>query len=272
LVGNAVRALRARDRVIVTTHLDIGWKWRPELFHRTIEASLRATRLEPLPLVQIAIDHDLFAKREWAEIAETCAMRSKAGDVVRWAATIERDPREPAPEPEDAANEGRRICGSLAAHGFVAVQLVFNLCQREGLHIVDAARGAGLAVLAHQPLAGSGLAGTLGPGASLAVHDDRRAWEPSLLDRIALGVAKLAPYVKVEPPAARATAAARSQLERNPRLPDRPCRTLAELALRFVIDRGAIAMPRLHRREWIAEAIAAASAPTLAFDPTLLDI
>jgi aryl-alcohol dehydrogenase-like predicted oxidoreductase len=272
VVGNAVRALRARDRATVATHVEVGWRWQPEAFHRAIEGSLRATRLEPLPLVQIAIDHDLFAKREWAEIAETCAMRTKAGDVVRWAAVIERDPREPPLDPEATASEARRICAELASHRFVAIQLAFNLCEREGVSLLDAARGAGLGVLALRPLAGGALAGTLAPGVALPPNDDRRGWDEALLERIALGAAKLAAHTQIVPPAARATAAARAQLERNPRLPDRPCRTLAELALRFVIDRGTIAMPGLHRREWISDAIAAANAPPLPFDPTLLDI
>src|SRR5580698_7705115 len=84
LVGEAVRALRARDRAVVATRIDIGWRWRPEVFHAQLEASLRATRLDVLPLVVVALDADLLAVREWHEIADLCAQRTKAGDVVRW--------------------------------------------------------------------------------------------------------------------------------------------------------------------------------------------
>jgi aryl-alcohol dehydrogenase-like predicted oxidoreductase len=269
LVGDVVRALHARDRAVVAMRVAIGWRWQPHAFRAELEACLRASRLEPLPLVQLAIDHDLFAVPEWAEIAETCAQRTKAGDVVRWAAIIERDVRE---APDADAAEAHRICAELVARGFVAVQVPFNLCERDSTPMVDAAHAANLAVLAARPLAGGALAGALAPGVQLAPHDERRDWNDALLERIALGAARLAVHTQVEPPAARATDAAREQLERNRSHRERPCRTLAELALRFVIDRGAIAVPRLHRREHVAEAIVAAAATPLPFDIPQLDI
>ena len=39
--------------------------------------------------------------------------------------------------------------------------------------------------------------------------------------------------------------------------------TLAELALRYVIDRGAIALPRIHTREALAELIGCGNAEPL---------
>jgi aryl-alcohol dehydrogenase-like predicted oxidoreductase len=271
LVGTVVRALGVRDRAVVATRIPIGWRWQPAAFHREVDACLRATRLEPLPIVQVVIDPDLTSGTEWAEIAETCAQRTTAGDVVRWGAMIERDPREPAPRGDAAASAARDLCAALTARSFVAVHVVFNACEREEAALVDAALAAGLAVLAARPLAGGALAGALGPGVRLAPGDDRRAWDRALLERIALGVARLTAHVQLEPPAARATDAARAQLERNPRLRDLPCRTVAELAQRFVIDRGAIALPRLHRREHLGDAIAAAAAQPLGFDPSVLD-
>ncbi|HEY1553388.1 MAG TPA: hypothetical protein VGF94_01080, partial [Kofleriaceae bacterium] len=104
--------------------------------------------------------------------------------------------------------------------------------------------------LARRPLAGGALTGASGPEVS---------------ERIAIACAKAAPYVKREPAAARSCDAARAQLERNVRIEHVECETIAELALRFVIDRGAIALPRLHRREHVVEAIAAASAPSLSY-------
>ncbi|HEX7841123.1 MAG TPA: hypothetical protein VF469_26780, partial [Kofleriaceae bacterium] len=51
---------------------------------------------------------------------------------------------------------------------------------------------------------------------------------------------------------------------------DRPehleCADVAELALRFAIDRAGIALPRLHRREHLLAGIAAAAAPPLSAD------
>jgi hypothetical protein len=69
--------------------------------------------------------------------------------------------------------------------------------------------------------------------------------------------------VRDPPPAARATEAARAITETTRRPDHVECATLAELALRFVIDRGAIALPRIVRREDLIEAIAAGSAPPL---------
>jgi diketogulonate reductase-like aldo/keto reductase len=92
------------------------------------------------------------------------------------------------------------------------------------------------------------------------------------LEKLAVGAAKLAAFVKREPPAARSCDAAREQLEKNVRPPHLEVMTVAELALRWVIDRGAIALPRLHRREHVAEALAAAAAPPLSIDVPILDI
>ncbi len=123
-------------------------------------------------------------------------------------------------------------------------------------------RTAPLAVLARQPLAGGALAGALGPGVKLTPRDDRTALDTATLDRIALEVARLAPLVRTVPPAARATEASRAVLERNRKHEHVGAVTLAELALRYVIDRGAIALPRLHRHTLVTDAlIAAASDP-----------
>lgn len=124
-----------------------------------------------------------------------------------------------------------------------------------------------VAILARRPLAGGALAGSLGPGAKLRKDDDR-ALDAKTLERIAVGVAKLAAFVKETPPAARSCEAAKMQLERNVRPEHVECVTLPELALRAVLDRGAIAMPRLHRREQVVDALAAAISPPLPRDVT----
>jgi aryl-alcohol dehydrogenase-like predicted oxidoreductase len=123
-------------------------------------------------------------------------------------------------------------------------------------------RTSPLAVFARQPLAGGALAGTLGPGAKLTQRDDRNALDPATLDRIALGAARLAPLVRTVPPAARSTDASRTLLERFRKHEHVGAVTIAELALRYVIDHGAIALPRLHRHTVVTDAlIAAASDP-----------
>ncbi len=123
-------------------------------------------------------------------------------------------------------------------------------------------RTAPLAVLARQPLAGGALAGTIAPGAKLTQRDDRNAIDHATLERIAIDVARLSTLVRTVPPAARSTEASRGVLERQNKHDRASAVTLAELALRYVIDRGAIAMPRLHRHTVVPDAlIAAASDP-----------
>src|SRR5207253_384877 len=141
----------------------------------------------------------------------------REGKVLRWSVFL------------DAYNADAPV-----ADWLVATNVPFSLCERAAEPLL-----AGC-MFARRPLAGGGLAGALGPGVKLAHTDDRRELA---LEPFALGVAKLAAFVKREPPAARSTDAARAQLEANVPPPHLECMTVAELALRFVIDRGAIALP-----------------------------
>ena len=122
-------------------------------------------------------------------------------------------------------------------------------------------------LLAQRPLAGGALAGALGPGAKLAIKDDRLDVDDAMLVRYAVMAARLAPYVKQVPASARSCEAARGYLEQGVRPERVECETLAELALRWVIDRGALALPRLHRKEHVLEAVGAGMAAPLAYDP-----
>ena len=97
----------------------------------------------------------------------------------------------------------------------------------------------------------------------LSPDDDRLELDDRELTQIAVGVAKLARFVKHVPPAARSCDPAKAQLENNPRLPHLEADTIAELALRAVIDRGAIALPRIHRHPHVIAALLAGSAPPL---------
>jgi aryl-alcohol dehydrogenase-like predicted oxidoreductase len=251
VAGEAVRMLRARDRVVIATRVASLRELAAQA-----EASLRATRLEVLPLVQLPIAQlpqrprevasraderaDAAAVLARAELHGACEKLVREGKALRFAAWLD--------EPGDSLD------------GMVATSVPFNLCERT--------LPAGL-VLARRPLAGGALAGALGPGVKLARTDDRRELA---FEELAVGVARLAAYVKREPPAARSCDAAREQLEKNARPAHLECMTVAELALRWVIDRGAIALPRLHRREHIAEALAAAAAPPLSIEVPKLDI
>jgi aryl-alcohol dehydrogenase-like predicted oxidoreductase len=168
-----------------------------------------------------------------------------------------------APPPELLAAAIAGGPGDLLA-GIVADQILAGGAPPE---LIESAPPRPLPVLAREPLAGGALAGAIGPGMTLPPRDDRNALDAATLDRIALArraMARLAPLVRHPPPAASATDAARAVLERSRSSKlDREASTVAELALRYVLDRGALALPRLHRREHLGETLGVLAAPPL---------
>ncbi len=262
VVGDAIRTMRARDRAIAMCRVpalrDIaGLPSRAATVppagyvQECVEASLRATKLEALPVVALGLRSTWRTQSPWPELVGTCHRLVAEGKVMRWAAVPFAD------DPEHAA--------IVAEPWLSAVALIWNLCSRAGDAIIAAAFERKLAVLARAPLAGGALAGDLGPGRRFPPRDDRADLD---LEPLAIGAAKLAALVKREPPAARSSDGASAALERALKI--RPasleCMTVAELALRWVIDRGAIPLPRLHRRDHIPEAIGALAAPPLTPD------
>jgi aryl-alcohol dehydrogenase-like predicted oxidoreductase len=266
LAGRAVRDARARDRVVVATRVPIlaerpGAPRRDRLRERLpaaylqdrIEAALRATHLEVLPLAQLPLEPSWLASPSWPELVGTCARLVREGKVLAWGALLD--------EPNDDA------ASALCAEPWLAsLSVVYHLWNRRAEPFFEAAAKRELPILARQPLAGGALAGHLGPGVRLPPRDDRNDLDAPTLERIAVGVARLATLVKHEPPAVRSSDAARRIAERAAR-PGRPehleCNDVAELALRFAIDRAGIALPRLHRRAHLLPGIAAAAAPPL---------
>lgn len=288
LAGEAVRAQRARDRAVVATRVRLlaerpGPPGRDALRERLpapyvqdrIEASLRATRLDALALAQLPLRPAWIGSRSWPELVGTCARLVREGKVLAWGALLDEATDERAPEraPERASGgtHGRTheaVAALLAEPWLAAVSVVYQLCDRRAEAVLAAAAKRELAVLARHPLAGGALAGALGPGVRLRPRDDRHGLDAATLERIAVGVARLSALVKHPPPAARSSEAARQVTELAAR--DRPehleCADVAELALRFVIDRGIIALPRLHRRDHLLAGVAAAAAPPLSAD------
>ena len=277
LVADTIRALRVRDRVVAAYRVPaiaerLGIPTRDVLPERLppryivdrVESLLRATRLEVLPLAQLGLRAAWRSSSAWPEVTGTCARLVREGKVLDWAAyvgAIEDDTAELASEP-----------------WLAAISVPFSLCERAADAVVTAAAAVSsapattaaaerkLVVLARRPLAGGALAGVLGPGAKLRLHDDRRALDDRTLERFAIGAAKLAAFAKQTPPAARSCEAAKAQLETNRRPAELHVQTVAELALRYVVTRGAIALPRLHRGEHVPEALIAAHSPPLPSD------
>ena len=291
LAGQAVREQRVRDRVVVATRVPIlaerpGAPRRDVLPERLpppyvqdrVEATLRASRLEVLPLVQLALRPAWLASPAWPELVGTCARLVREGKVLAWGAMLD--------EPTDEA-----AAALVAEPWLAALSVVYSVCDRRAEPVFAAAakrepaidptggnpRPAGtavgvptprdqaspIAILARQPLAGGALAGNLGPGVQLPPRDDRQAVDEATLTRIAVGIAKLSALVKRPPPAARSCDAARQAAERAARPDHVECNDVPELALRFAIDRAGVALPRLHRREHLLAGIAAATARPL---------
>lgn len=317
--GEVVRALRARDRAVIVTRVEVLDARSDGLHERLpvgyvrerVEASLRATRLDALPLVQLPLAAAWRREPAWPELIGACERMVGEGKVLAWGAIVatedaaavsenhdgeapaaagsqksldelalaallaapvvptrsglilpfDLNAAAPAAPPSDATSRGF----ALAAPWLASLSIDLSLCERRAEPVLAAAPTH--AIFARRPLAGGALAGALGPGAILARTDDRRGVD---LDAIALGVAKLARYVAQTPPAARSTAAARAIAETSPRPDHVECQTLAEFALRFAIDRGALPLPRIHRADDLREAVRAASAAPLS--PGLLNI
>jgi aryl-alcohol dehydrogenase-like predicted oxidoreductase len=243
LVGDVVRAARVRDDAIVACSIAPTPRVPdPRHVQACVETSLRATRLDALPLCQLAVRAAWRTSSAWVELRGTCERLVREGKVLRWGAIVDE-----LVELDD---------------WLATASVAYNACEREAEPTIAAATARGRVVLARRPLAGGALAGELGPGVKLARTDDRRAID---LERVAAGIARLAAFVRDVPVAARSCDPAREALERALRERREPleCATVAELALRFAIAGGAIPLVRLHRREHVARVVAAGDAPPL---------
>lgn len=308
MVGDAVRTLRARDRVIVATRVEpLGS--RDALLERMpigylierVDSALRATKLDALPLVQLPLLASWRTSTAWPELRGTLEGLVHDGKVLRWGAigddlalceeswlasiSIVFSACTRASAAMFAAATATPSAATAPTDPFLAIAMesapLDLLASIASLH---APRGGGLilpsapapvtaaapppvprtiTVFARQPLAGGALAGTIGPGVRLAPRDDRRALDPEQLEAIAVGVASLAIRTKLEPPAARSSVAARALIETTPKPTNIICTTVAELALRYVIDRGAVALPRIQRPDDLYELVMCGAAAPL---------
>jgi aryl-alcohol dehydrogenase-like predicted oxidoreductase len=264
--ADVVRTLRLRDRVVLATRVPqiserfgvpirdtLQDRLPPPYVQERVEATLRATKLDALSFVQLPLRVTWRASSAWPELVGTCARLVREGKVMRWGAIVD-----PA---ESTGRDGEPDLATQLADEpwLVGIQAPFNLCDRTAEPLV----ASKLTILARHPLAGGALAGILGPGVRLMPRDDRNSLDAAALEQIAIGAAHLAALVRHEPPAARSCAAARSIVERQRRPEDVEASSAGELALRFVLDRGAIALPRLHRRDHLVDAMSAALAPPL---------
>ncbi|MEZ4404133.1 MAG: aldo/keto reductase [Kofleriaceae bacterium] len=222
VVGAAVRDRRAADATVVTTHVTIagGLGLAPAPVERAVEASLRATRLEVLPLVWLDGWRDQWlVDPRWAELADTLARLIRAGKALAWGAGVD-DPGE--------------AVGVVGAGVIAAVAAPFSLIDRRAAAaLVPAAQAAGVAVVARAPLGGDVLAGELGPGVRFRHDDERGRYLPPALLAASVTVAGLARFTRHVPPAAAASEPGRARLDGLRRHPEVVHATVAELAVAY---------------------------------------
>lgn len=229
LVGHELRALRARDRVVIATTVG-GPGRRPPLaaqVQRAVEDSLRALRLDAIGLVQLAgWDDDWLDDRTWPELRGMLARLIHDGKALAWGAIA----------PDDS--EPLRV---IAEPWLASLQVRYSLFDRHAeTALLPAALAAKVSVIAREPLAGGGLTGDLGPTTVWLPGDERATWPRERWQLVPPELARLAALVMSTPPAARATVLGRELVDQLRRGPDLDVTTVVELALRFVLDHPAI--------------------------------
>jgi len=136
LAGEAIRELRLRDRAVLATRAPADLRG----LQRSVEASLRATRLDVLPLVQLPDWTDAHRDaRDWLELLDALHRLVREGKVLWWGVV--------APEP-------RRCVATLDEPWLTSVQTRFHLQDRRAAAIVAQASEKQVSLLACSPLDG----------------------------------------------------------------------------------------------------------------------
>ena len=102
LVADAIRSLRARDRVIaayrvpaiahrlgVPTRDTLPERLPPRYITDRVDSMLRATRLDAIPLAQLTLRAIWRTSSAWPEVAGTCARLVREGKVLDWDAFVD---------------------------------------------------------------------------------------------------------------------------------------------------------------------------------------
>jgi aryl-alcohol dehydrogenase-like predicted oxidoreductase len=272
LVGESVRDLRARDRVVVATKIppaDNRWPadgTRPlhaafpaAHVQACVEDSLRNLRLEVIPLQQLHVWHDAWLEASaWPELRGTMERMVREGKVLHWGISV-----------NDAGARSGDALEILDQPIIETVQVIYNLFDRSAeTALLARAAKHDVGVIARCPLDEGGLGGELGAGSQFPPGDWRHNYfGGTRLDELALRLARLSAFVGDVPAGARTTDASRAALAATVRT-DRDVRdrkaeleadNLAELALRFVLSRDEIAVtiPGMRTAEHVRANLAA---------------
>lgn len=227
-VGREVRALRARDRVVVAPAVGEPGRRPPPAARltREVEDALRALKLDAVPLVWLTgWDDRWLDDRTWPEVRGGLERLVREGKVLAWGAVVP---------------DGGAPTQVLAERWLAAVQLRYSLFDRAAEEaLLPAAAAAGVGVVAREPLAGGALAGELGPRTTWPPGDERATWS-ARWRALPPELARLAPLVIATPAAATHDDAGRALLDGLRRGPDLEQADTAELALRLALAHPAI--------------------------------
>jgi aryl-alcohol dehydrogenase-like predicted oxidoreductase len=136
LAGEAIRELRLRDRAVLATRAPADLR----ALQRSVEASLRATRLDVLPLVQLLDWTDARRDaRDHPELVDVASRLVREGKVLWWGVV--------APEP-------RRCVATLDDPWISSVQTRFHLQDRRAVAILPLVEAKKVALLTCSPLDG----------------------------------------------------------------------------------------------------------------------
>jgi len=230
IVGEVVRDLRLRDRAVVATRVPTAGapdrSMHPRWIQHHVEASLRRTRLEVLPLAILDWDDRCFYDKTWPDTRAGLERLIREGKVQRFGL---------APRDGLALDEARL---GVSESIFDAAVMPYHLLARASVDaFLDTAKRHDAAVIATQPLSRGLLGGAWTRDTTFAPGDARTdAWPPARITEALTKVAKLAPLARKETD------------------------SLAELALRFALQRPEISVvaPSIRTRAHLDELVRAA--------------
>ena len=206
--------------------------WSPAYLEDRVERSLRATKLEVIPLMLLEGWHDSWLRSTaWPEIHGAMIRLQRRGKVLHWGLQV---PASALPHTVQILDEPL----------ITAVAAPYCLWSAAAAPLVAAAAERGIAFFAQLVMGQGGLSGELVATEEFRHDDVRSKLFGNAEGRIELSrrIAELAAFTKAIPPAAESSSTAREVLEASRRdLANRECETVAELAVRFAISNPGVA-------------------------------
>lgn len=206
--------------------------WSPAYLEDRVERSLRATKLEVIPLMLLEGWHDSWLRSTaWPEVHGTLVRLQRRGKVLHWGLQL----------PASAIPHTAKI---LDEPLITAIAAPYCLWSAAAEGVAAAATERGIAFFAQLVMGQGGLSGEIVATEEFRADDVRSKIFGDEKGRIELSrrIAELAAFTKGIPPAAESSSAAREVLEASRRdLANRECETVAELAVRFAISNPSVA-------------------------------